>query len=784
METTVRADPFEVDPWRVVERGIDEQLLAVSESVLTVSNGYLGVRGTVDEGEPSRERGTFLAGVHEQHPLSYPEGGFGHPETGEAMVGVADGLSIRLVVDGIPFDVRQADLTSHLRTLDLRAGTLTREVEWTTPAGTRMRLRSVRLVSLVDRSVCAIDYQVEALDAPALVTVRSELTVNTTPSVVDNDDPRVGEALRRPFAPLAHRRTERGGVLIHRTRGSALSVAAAVEHDVEGLRDSTTTTEADEDGVVVTVVGQLHPGTPLRIHKYLAYSWSPAGAVHDWTQQVQAALAQARHRGWTGLTTAQRAHLEAFWAVADVEVDGSPDLQQALRFAVFQVLQATACTDGTSVGAKALSGSGYSGHTFWDVEGFVVPMLNLLRPRSAAALLRWRAGTLALARRRAEQLGLAGASFAWRTISGPEVSAYWPASTAAMHVNADIARAFELYANVTGEPLESIGGLGVLVETARLWMSMGHHDDEGGWHLFGMTGPDEYTGVVDDNVFTNLMAARNLAVAARACRRAPDLAAGFGVDSDETALWQDTSRAVFVPSDDRLGVHPACQNFTAYREWDFEGRQDWYPIQEHAHYGKIYRRQIVKQADLIQALWWCEEHFTDEQIARDLDYYEARTVRDSSLSAAVQAVVCARAGHLDLAFGYLREAALTDLRDVNDDTAQGLHLAAGAGAWLALVAGLGGMREDGDVLRLAPRLPAKLTRFAFHLRWRATLLRVETTIDGTTLSLPDRDDAPVEVDVDGHRITVSAGQPVTRRLVHPVPLLPRPTQPAGRAPKA
>jgi alpha,alpha-trehalose phosphorylase len=207
----------------------------------------------------------------------------------------------------------------------------------------------------------------------------------------------------------------------------------------------------EDDEVVVTAVGELRPGDPLRIRKYLAYAWSRDDGVHVVSEEVLAALSQARHRGWDGLLRSQREHLDAFWAAADVEVDGADDLQQALRFDLFQVLQATARTSGASVGAKGLSGSGYSGHTFWDVEGFVVPVLSLLRPRSAAALLRWRSGTLEEARGRARVLGLAGASFAWRTISGREVSAYWPASAAAMHLNADIARAFELFANVTGE---------------------------------------------------------------------------------------------------------------------------------------------------------------------------------------------------------------------------------------------------------------------------------------------------------------------------------------------
>ncbi|GMA40232.1 glycosyl hydrolase family 65 protein [Mobilicoccus caccae] len=436
---------------------------------------------------------------------------------------------------------------------------------------------------------------------------------------------------------------------------------------------------------------------------------------------------------------------------------------------------------GCPLGAKGLTGTGYSGHTFWDVEGFVLPVLTLLRPDAAARLLRWRASSLDDARERAAVLDVQGATFAWRTISGREVSAYWPASTAAMHVNADIARACDHYANVTGEPLESVGGLEVLVETARLWPSIAHVDDRGR-HFLGMTGPDEYTGVVDDNVFTNLMARRHLRQAATACERSWDLARDLGVDREEVAEWRRVADEIHVPYDAALGVHPSNENFTAYREWRFEDKPDQYPVQEHAHYAKFYRRQVCKQADLVQAIWWCRDEFTDEDVARDVDYYEARTVRDSSLSAAVQAVVCAQAGHVDLALRYLREAAFVDLRDLQDDTVQGLHMASIAGAWMALVAGLGGMREDHEVLELSPRLPTSLSRTAYTLRWRGSLLSVETTASGTSLRVREGD-SPLEIQVDGRTVRVALGEPVTVDLRESAPLLDEPTQPVGREPR-
>ena len=262
----------------------------------------------------------------------------------------------------------------------------------------------------------------------------------------------------------------------------------------------------------------------------------------------------------------------------------------------------------------------------------------------------------------------------------------------------------------------------------------------------------------------------------------PDLGTEMGVEPEESATWRDAADAVHIPWDDHRRVHPMNERFTTYREWRFDDHRDCYPLQDHHHYAKIYRRQVLKQADLVQALWWCRDDFTDEEVARDLDYYEARTVRDSSLSAAVQAVVCAQAGHPDLALRYLREAAMVDLRDVQGDASDGLHLAAVAGAWLALTAGLGGLREDREDLELAPVLPQALGRMAYHVTWRGCLLHVETTRDGTTVTLR-RGAGPVTVVIDGTPFPVGPDRPARAALREPTPLLPEPTQPVGREPR-
>ncbi|GAB3546288.1 glycoside hydrolase family 65 protein [Arthrobacter tumbae] len=774
--------PNNSHPWQISESAFNGDGLGVTETVFALSNGYIGTRGTLDEGHPDASPGTFMAGVFEYHPLSYPEDGYGRPDRGQAIIGVAEGTPIRLEVDGRRLDISETPPHVHQRTLDLRAGTLLRTSEWTTPAGDRVRLQSCRLVSLSQRSVTAVHYEVEALDNALQVVIRSELAVNRTALQIDNPDPRVGEALDKPFVPCAHRSFATGGLLVHRTRSSGIGVAAAVRHDAQMPDGGQVSTAAGEDEVLTTLVVGLQPGEKVTLVKYICHASSADGSGADLETEARAALESARARGWNGLCADQRSVLDRFWEDADVEIDGDAELQQGIRFNLFQVFQASAFLGKAPIGAKALTGSGYSGHTFWDIEGFVVPMLTLLRPDSAACLLRWRASTLDAARQRAGVLGLKGAAFAWRTIDGREASAYWPASTAAVHLNAAISRAFMLHANVAGLQLTETQGVDVLVETARMWASIEHQDDAGRVHLFGVTGPDEYTGVVDDNVFTNLMAQSNLRAAADACDTFPEPVRRLSVTRSEIAEWRRIADAMYVPYDDVRQVHPANQGFTTYREWNFDDNAV-YPIQAHAHYAKIYRRQVVKQADLVLALWWCADAFTDEQTARDLDYYEQRTVRDSSLSAAVQSVVSARVGHLDLALAYLRECALADLRNVQGDSHQGVHLAALAGAWLALVCGFGGLRLDDEKFRLAPRLSSGLSRIAFRLSWHGCRLAVEITRSGTTVSMIDSDNEDLPVWIDDVATTLTASHPVLAPLLVPHPTAAPPSQPPGREPQ-
>jgi alpha,alpha-trehalose phosphorylase len=447
---------------------------------------------------------------------------------------------------------------------------------------------------------------------------------------------------------------------------------------------------------------------------------------------------------------------------------------------MFHIIQSAARAEQRPIAAKGLTGPGYDGHAFWDSETYVLPVLTYTYPGSVADALAWRLSTLPAAEQRAGQLGLAGAAFPWRTISGEECSGYWPAGTAAFHINADIADAALRYLDATADStFEREVALPLLVATARLWRSLGAHDRGGRFRIDGVTGPDEYSAVADNNVYTNLMAQRNLAAAAETAMRWRAEAEALSVTTEEAASWRDAADAMVIPYDAHLGVHPQNEGFTDHARWDFEATgPEQYPLLLHFPYFDLYRKQVTKQADLVLAMIMCPDAFNAEQKRRNFEYYEALTVRDSSLSACMQSVMAAEVGHLDLAHDYLGEAALMDLRDLEHNTRDGLHIASLAGAWTALVMGLGGMRASGGRLSFAPRLPDGLTRLRFRIRYRARRVEVEVASGSATYRLLEGD--PLTVGHHGEQLDLDGGS-VTRPLP-PNPRLTPPRQPAGRRP--
>ncbi|HLY51140.1 MAG TPA: family 65 glycosyl hydrolase, partial [Solirubrobacteraceae bacterium] len=348
---------FPVEPWAVRETQLDIGRLAQSESVFALSNGHLGLRGNLDEGEPHGLPGTYLNGFYEKRPLPYAEAAYGDPESSQTVVNVTNGKIIRLLVEDQPFDVRYGELRSHERVLDLRAGVLERRAEWCSPTGREVRVSSTRLVSFSQRAIAAILYEVEPLDAEATVVVQSELVANES-LPTSGTDPRVSAVLKAPLESRDHASAGLRALLVHTTKASGLTMAVAMDHVIECDAQRDVSVEDFDDIARMTVATSVAPGQPLRVIKFVAYGWSQKRSVEAVRDQVAAALAGAKRAGWEGLAADQRTYLDDYWERADIEIHGDPELQQAVRFAMFHTLQAGARGERRAIPAKGLTGSG------------------------------------------------------------------------------------------------------------------------------------------------------------------------------------------------------------------------------------------------------------------------------------------------------------------------------------------------------------------------------------------------------------------------------------------
>jgi alpha,alpha-trehalose phosphorylase len=724
------------DPWRLVEKKYTPKRMPQMETLFALANGYLGIRGTFEEGTPIYQKGTLINGFHETWPIVYGESAYGYAKTGQTIVNTPDGTLIRLYVDDEPFDLARATLLNYERTLNMQTGILERDVTWEKGSGKRTRIRSRRLVSFEHRHVAAISYEITLLNADAPIVISSELVYQEETRPVQGDQRGSRAFAERVLLPQGLQVSEGKAILTAMTRTSGMTLACGMDNQVEtvGLYDLENQSSNERGRVVITVNGIA--GQTVRLTKFLTYHSSAHASVDELAERAERALERARGLGFEGLAASQQVYLGKFWDRADIEVRGNDELQQVTRFNLFHIYQATARTDGMGLPAKGLTGHGYEGHYFWDTEVYVLPFLVYTSPLVARNLLRFRYRMLDAARRRAREVNQKGALFPWRTINGEEASAYYAAGTAQYHIDADIAYALMQYAEVTGDTdFLYQEGAEMLIETARMWVSLGFYSGRanGQFCINGVTGPDEYNTVVNNNAYTNLMARENLWTAAKTLERIrasnPDrfaaLAHETGLSESEIAEWQTAADRMFVPYDETAGIHLQDDEFLSKRPWDFAHTPpDKYPLLLHFHPLVIYRHNVVKQADVVLAMFMLGDEFSLEQKRRNFDYYDPLTSGDSSLSVSIQSILAMELGYRDKAIEYLRYAVWMDLADVYANVEQGCHIASMGGTWMAFVYGIAGMRHRDGRITFHPRLGQRIEGVRLHLTIQGQLLTV------------------------------------------------------------
>jgi len=767
------------DEWRIIEARFTEEYADRTESAFSLGNGYIGIRGTFEEGRPALSPGTFINGFHETWPMVHPEDAIALARKGQTIVIVPDATILKLYVDDEPLFLPTARITSFNRTFDMRAGTLTRDLVWATAAGKHVRVRSCRIVSLAQRHVVAMTYEVTVLDAGAPVTVSSQAVNRQDAHPTDERagsqerDPRLATVL--PDRVLNPRVSEADGyrvMLGYQTTNSRMTLGVGVDHVIETVCPYQVSSCADEDLAEVDFTVDALPGEPIRITKFAAYQISRVMPVPELVDRCRRTLDRTLRDGFGAIETSQREHLDQFWDRADVRVTSGRSpvrLQQAIRWNLYQVAQASWRAEGAGIPAKGLTGLGYEGHYFWDTEIYVLPFLSYTEPRIARNLLRFRHSMLGRARERAREVSQRGALFPWRTINGEEASANVLTGTAQYHINADVSYAVRRYSNVhdDGDIMGEVGAE-ILVETARLWEDLGFHGSDGEFHIHGVTGPDEYTTIVNNNTYTNLMARLNLNFAAATVRtmreeRPEDYTAlvhEVGLAPGEVESWERAAAAMHVPYDSGRGIHPQDDTFLSREEWDLDNTPpEKFPLLLHYHPLVIYRHQVIKQADIVLAMFLLGNEFSLEQKRRNFEYYDRLTTGDSSLSACVQSIIAAEIGKEHQALEYFNYALLMDLANIAGNAASGVHIASAAGVWAALVFGFGGVRDYDGELSFAPSLPRLWSSLEFSLRFRDRQIRVRLGQEEESY-LVDAGE-PLEVTIRGETYVLAPGTPVT-----------------------
>jgi len=780
---------YPADEWNVIEKAFHPEFLAQLETMLALGNGYLGMRGCPEEGGPNAENGTFINGFYETRPIIYGEEAYGFARTGQTICNVTDSKIIKLFVDDEPFWLPNAHLLKYDRRLNMKSGTLDREILWETPAGKQVSIRSRRLVSFVNRHVAAISYCVTLLNAQAFVVISSEIATNELSDRSNEDDSR----LAKPFSGrILHPRTsyykDRRILLCHATDKSRLTLTCTSDNALESScpHSYKVAHTADFGQVAFTIEAQA--GCPIQLTKYMVYHASQTACAEELCGRAEWTMDRVVNQGFQQLLASQEQYMDDFWRRSDVRIKNimedritrsTVEIQQAIRFNLFHILQASARAEGTGVPAKGLTGQAYEGHYFWDTEIYLLPFLTYTSPRIARNLLAFRYTMLPQARARAKELGHRGAMFPWRTISGEEASAYYAAGTAQYHINADIMYALRKYVQATGDELFLRDyGAEMLIETARLWLDLGFYSDAKGgkFCINGVTGPDEYKTVVNNNAYTNLMARENLRYAAQVIESLrttePDaydaLVQKTALEASEVKEWIRAAENMYVPYDETLDIIPQDDSFLDREPWDFQNTPaDHFPLLLFYHPLNIYRKQVIKQADVVLAMFLLGDGFPMETKKRNFDFYDPLTTGDSSLSSCVEAIIAAQIGDMDKAFRYGMAALLMDLADVGGNVKDGCHIASMGGTWMMLTYGFGGMRDNDGTLSFWPRrAPEENAELRFPLTYRGQLLEIEIGLDKVEYALREGERLVIRHETEEILLTREsprAVRPVSRR---------------------
>lgn len=755
--------------WKLMKCGLENPDLLLDESILSLGNGYLGVRGNFEEGYPelfSSIRGAYINAYHDETEIAYGEKLYGFPVMQQKILNVIDAQTVQIYVDDELFSLFEGEIIHFERILHMDAGFAERIVHWKSPKGKEVKIVFRRMASFITRELFALSIRIEPGEGIRKIKIASAVDGDVS-NFVDASDPRVGSGHAKRLYVTEARKEEDFSVVKCLTYVTQLEVACVTATDIQA-EEYAYNSQAEGSRVEETYVCEGR--RPIEFTKFSVYTDT---LRHGIEVVEEARMLQERLEGksFEDLLVEQRAYMDRFWLHSDVEIDGDAPMQESIRFNLFQLLQSVGKDPHSNISAKGLSGEGYEGHYFWDTEIFIFPVFLMTNPEIAKNLLTYRYSILESAKARAKVLGHEkGALFPWRTINGPESSSFFPAGTAQYHISADIAYSYVQYYLATGdEAFLNEAGAEVLFETARLWIDTGHMSGTA-FKIDSVTGPDEYTCIVNNNYYTNVMAKHNLLWAAKVYRMLQEkdeahlneLAERLALNETEAAAWQEAGEKMYLPYDETLKINAQDDSFLQKARWNLKDTpKDKFPLLLHYHPLTLYRYQVCKQADTVLAHFLLEDEQDLATLKNSYDYYEQITTHDSSLSYCIFSIMASKLGYRDKAYHYFKETARLDLDNSHGNTKDGLHMANMGGAWLAIVYGFAGLRIKEAGLSFAPSLPAAWNAFAFHFQYKSRLIFLRIEQDAVKYLLVEGE--PVTVYQDGEPIRLEPGKEVAIR---------------------
>ncbi|MGM0547808.1 MAG: glycoside hydrolase family 65 protein [Bacillota bacterium] len=724
--------------WKITENEFLVDSNHQNEAIFSLGNGYMGLRGTLEEDYPGSEEtntpGFYINGVYAAEEIIYGEKAPNLPQKGQTIVNLADWSEINLYINEEKFNLLKGKILDYHRELNLKKGILNREIIWEDRQGRKLKIKISRLISLSREHIGAIRYQVKPLNFSGKLSINSAV----------NGDVSNHHHLRekKPLKVLATKVETKTGYLLHQLKTTKFKIAYVVEHlmDEQTKARSEIKKRASNNRVDWIFEIKAAEGQLYTIDKIVGVNHCQKEAKNP-LSAARASVARASINGFENLVAEQTKFMSGYWQDVDVKINGDDSLQQAFRFNAFHILQATGKDGQTSVAAKGISGEHYEGHYFWDTESYVLPFYAFQRPEVARNLLLFRYNTLDQARKNADRMKLDGALFPWRTINGQEASGFFMGSTVQYHINADIAYAVNLYYQVSRDQdfMENYG-LEILIETARMWISLGSYipmrDNQFCFNV--VCGPDEYKPGVNNNAYTNYMAKFNLDTAVKMAQlikaKAPEkyesLIKSINFSENELKNMKEIKEDIYLPYSKELEITPQDDSFLykdpieidSISEAELPLVKNWHPL-------IIWRYQVIKQADVILLMLQLGNKFSRELKIRNYDYYEPKTTHDSSLSPAIYSIIAAEIGYKNQAYNYFMQTARLDLDDYNENAYQGVHTACMGGTWLALVQGFAGMRMFNNKLYFHPHLPDKWDSYQFRIYFKGSQLEVTVSQD-------------------------------------------------------